>query len=61
MNKTNFTLIYLLKIGNKANHSIAKDINPKTWEFEGNLEANKTEENIAAFVDNEPGNLLKNN
>ena len=53
--------MYLLNIGNKANHSIAKDINPKTWEFEGNLEANKTEENIAAFVDNEPGNLLKRN
>jgi len=51
------TFIYLLKIGNKANHSTANNINPNTLEFDFNLDASRTDANIAALVESEPGNL----
>jgi hypothetical protein len=49
--------MYLLNIGNNANHSTAKDIKPNTWRLEESREASSTLANIAAFVDTEPGNL----
>lgn len=49
---------YRLKMGNRANHSTAKDIRPKTCELVSRREASKTEAKIAALVDREPGNLV---
>lgn len=44
-------------MGNSENHSTAKESKPNTSKFVSNLEANKTEANIAAFVDKDPGIL----
>ena len=52
------TLVYLLNIGNNANHSTANDINPNTCKLEGSLDAKSTEANIAALTETDPGNLI---
>lgn len=49
----------LRKIGNKENHSTAKESRPKTPVFVLSREANKTDANIAALVDNDPVILAK--
>lgn len=47
----------LLKIGNSENHSTANDNKPNTSTFVSSRDASKTDANMAAFVDNEPGIL----
>lgn len=53
------TCKYRRKIGNKANHSTAKDKRLKTSKLVSKREARRTDAKMAAFVDSDPGILCK--